>query len=153
MAVALQLSKSEHTSAVMEKLEGKSKEKDGLKWWPSSISAQSNDVEITSYVLMALIGQSTGSYIPTVKWILDQRSRVGGFKSTHDTVVGLQALIKFTELYKDKNDTLLKVEYTAKDKQGKEVKKSSFGIDPSNRMIWQQHEVSIGNCFGKIFLY
>ncbi|XP_055352507.1 CD109 antigen-like [Paramacrobiotus metropolitanus] len=51
------------------------------------------DVETTSYALLALCNSSfTGNLTPVVDWLLSQRNGHGGFKSTQDTIVALNAL-------------------------------------------------------------
>ncbi|XP_005182172.1 CD109 antigen [Musca domestica] len=141
VSVALQMSKSEQANQVLAKLQQKSHSKKGLKWWQSSNAEHSNDVEITAYALMALLGTNSLDNINIVKWILEQRNKAGGFKTTHDTVVALQALIRFNQKYPSNNDTLLKFNYAALDAQGLEVGNGFLGIDPSNSKIWQKIEL------------
>ncbi|XP_058975889.1 ovostatin [Musca domestica] len=138
VAVALQMSKNEHANEVLTKLEQKSHTEDGLMWWQSSNPAHSNDVEITAYALMALLERNSMDNINIFQWILQQRNKVGGFRSTHDTVVALQALIRYNEKYPSTNETLLKINYEAVDAQRLKIANGMFGIDPSNSEIWQQ---------------
>ncbi|XP_075114384.1 alpha-2-macroglobulin-like protein 1 [Leptodactylus fuscus] len=71
---------------------------------PSSGGSESANVELTSYVLMVL---TTGNNIPTyqiisasrtVSWLTKKQNSDGGFYSTQDTVVGIQAMAKYSEL-------------------------------------------------------
>ncbi|XP_055352557.1 CD109 antigen-like [Paramacrobiotus metropolitanus] len=51
------------------------------------------DVETTAYALLALCNSSySGDLSPIVDWLLSQRNGQGGFKSTMDTIVALNAL-------------------------------------------------------------
>ncbi|XP_009876744.1 PREDICTED: alpha-2-macroglobulin-like protein 1 [Apaloderma vittatum] len=65
---------------------------------------QSLDVELTAYVLLALLCKPniTGSDLTTasgiVAWLTRQQNAYGGFASTQDTVVALQALAKYAAL-------------------------------------------------------
>ncbi|XP_059494120.1 alpha-2-macroglobulin-like [Stegostoma tigrinum] len=69
-------------------------------WW----RAPSAEVEMTAYVLLALLSQPqiTHSELDNatsiVRWLVKQRNPYGGFASTQDTVVALQALALYTEL-------------------------------------------------------
>lgn len=51
------------------------------------------NTEITSYALLAHVQAGSIEHIvPIMKWLLAQRNEQGGFSSTQDTIVGLQAL-------------------------------------------------------------
>ncbi|KAF5301333.1 hypothetical protein FQA39_LY10731 [Lamprigera yunnana] len=69
-----------------------------LMWWSSSGPASTN-VEMTGYVLMSLVHQnSTDNLInanSVVRWLSSQRGPQGGFISTQDTVVALDAITKY----------------------------------------------------------
>ncbi|XP_052791384.1 pregnancy zone protein-like isoform X2 [Mya arenaria] len=68
---------------------------DDAGWW--YYAAPSAEVEMTAYVLLALLETKTSvdEMAPIVQWISRQRNAYGGFSSTQDTVVALQALAKF----------------------------------------------------------
>eukprot|EP00061_Rhincodon_typus_P006359 g26922.t1 len=69
-------------------------------WW----RAPSAEVEMTAYVLLALLSQPQVTHseldnaTSIVRWLVKQRNPYGGFASTQDTVVALQALSLYTEL-------------------------------------------------------
>ncbi|NXW62426.1 A2ML1 protein, partial [Eurystomus gularis] len=69
--------------------------------WSQPLSV---DVELTAYVLLALLSKPevTGSDLNTaagiVAWLTRQQNAYGGFASTQDTVVALQALAKYAAL-------------------------------------------------------
>ncbi|CAL1532262.1 unnamed protein product, partial [Lymnaea stagnalis] len=62
-------------------------------WRPPRIQAQSSDILITSYAILTFteLGR-VNEALPAVRWLTTQRNEQGGFSSTQDTVVGLQAL-------------------------------------------------------------
>ncbi|XP_030377047.1 CD109 antigen-like isoform X2 [Scaptodrosophila lebanonensis] len=65
------------------------------RWW---CWVWSNDVEITSYAMLTLLEtESPEDVLNALRWLVAQRNSFGGFASSQDTVVGLQALIKFAE--------------------------------------------------------
>nr|BAR45597.1 alpha-2-macroglobulin [Epanerchodus sp. RS-2014] len=75
-------------------------QKDNLMYWSNSGSgSDALDIETTSYVLLALATTDSGEdmkmAIDIVRWLTKQRNAYGGFKSTQDTVLALQALVKF----------------------------------------------------------
>lgn len=115
--------------------------KDNHKWWTSADKKQSNDVEITSYVLMAILETGGTEPFSILNWLIKQRCENGGFRTTHETVVGLQALIKFNEKYSNLHETLINVNFTAKDAQGMELKQSILEVTADNYMILQRLEV------------
>lgn len=61
-----------------------------------AIGAMSSDIEATGYALLALVehGDQTNA-AGAAKWLVSHRNSLGGFGSTQDTVVGLQALTAF----------------------------------------------------------
>ncbi|XP_021351698.1 alpha-2-macroglobulin-like isoform X2 [Mizuhopecten yessoensis] len=64
--------------------------------------APSAEIEITSYILLStIIGEQDNAVInaqPIVMWLTKQRNTLGGFSSTQDTVIGLQALSVYATL-------------------------------------------------------
>ncbi|XP_034668405.1 pregnancy zone protein isoform X2 [Drosophila subobscura] len=67
------------------------------RWW---CWVWSHDVEITSYALLTLLEteqETPDSVLNSIRWLVAQRNSFGGFASSQDTVVGLQALIKFAQ--------------------------------------------------------
>ncbi|EDW55785.1 GM17367 [Drosophila sechellia] len=70
-------------------------------WWTEDVQNGSpQDVEVTSYALLALMASKVDkpeSAISTVRWLLAQRNIHGDFESSQKTVVGLTALIEFSE--------------------------------------------------------
>ncbi|XP_053479920.1 alpha-2-macroglobulin-like [Ictalurus furcatus] len=77
----------------------------GGRYWSrvdSGSVTDSLEVEITSYVLLALMsgpqlsGFGLGYSASIVRWLSQQQNAFGGFRSTQDTVVALQALAKFS---------------------------------------------------------
>ncbi|XP_052786171.1 CD109 antigen-like [Mya arenaria] len=65
-----------------------------------SARAPPQDVETTSYALLTYIqmGKVTEAF-SIVKWLISQRNPTGGFVSTQDTMVSLQALSEFSSRF------------------------------------------------------
>ncbi|XP_040293851.1 alpha-2-macroglobulin-like protein 1 isoform X2 [Bufo bufo] len=100
----------ENRAAVMQKLDEKATKADGLLYWTQEAKSHSEsywskpksvDVEITGYLLLSYSSKKTptekerGNMAATVRWLTKQQNANGGFASTQDTVVALQALSKF----------------------------------------------------------
>ncbi|XP_077578127.1 alpha-2-macroglobulin-like [Stigmatopora nigra] len=80
-------------------------QEDGFTHWSqkSAGTSQSLSVEISSYVLLAKLGSSPtvedfGYASGIVRWLTSQQNYYGGFASTQDTVVALQALALYSTL-------------------------------------------------------
>ncbi len=104
---ALELAGSPHADVAHEQLMSKATtDEEGLHWGPS------NAVETTGYATLALLQR--GDYANAsraARWLVTQRNAFGGYGSTQDTVVGLQALIEFAAIASF--DTDLVVELSA----------------------------------------
>ncbi|XP_067167896.1 alpha-2-macroglobulin-like protein 1, partial [Apteryx mantelli] len=113
-----------------------------VKALPSSQSpwaaAASAEVEMTAYILLAFLSQphvssdhlATASSI--VRWLSKQQNPYGGFASTQDTVVALQALAKYATLTHSGNGDLA---VTVKSATGAA---QEFILENSNRLVVQQ---------------
>ncbi|XP_054894151.1 CD109 antigen [Poeciliopsis prolifica] len=100
VAYALALGKSNVLGRVITDLTRRADYRDGVMMWTVSGGPRSNNqqqhstqIEMASYVL--LVQFLRGSFlesIPLFKWLSMQRSYLGGFGTTQDTVVALQVL-------------------------------------------------------------
>ncbi|XP_032126250.1 alpha-2-macroglobulin-like protein 1 [Sapajus apella] len=96
------------------------------------------DVELTAYVLLAqltkpsLTQKEIAKATSIVAWLAKQRNAYGGFSSTQDTVVALQALAKYaTTAYMPSEDVSLAVKST-------ENFQRTFNVHSANRLVFQQ---------------
>ncbi|XP_038583673.1 CD109 antigen [Micropterus salmoides] len=106
LTYALALADSSTANMALSKLIGRAQKIDGVPMWSSpdgglssSWQPRSADIEMASYVLLSqhklgLIAEGLG----LMKWLSLQRNHNGGFGSTQDTVVALQALSTFAAL-------------------------------------------------------
>ncbi|XP_053410601.1 pregnancy zone protein-like [Nycticebus coucang] len=102
--------------------------------------APSAEVEMTSYVLLAYLtvqpAPSSGDLAMAsriVNWITKQQNPHGGFSSTQDTVVALQALSKHGAATFTKNEKTALVTVKSSDAFSKE-----FQVDDANRLLLQE---------------
>lgn len=69
---------------------------DELNWEKKKdADVTSLDVEISSYALLALYNNDISKSLKLIRWIVKQQNSLGGFQSTQDTVIALDALSKF----------------------------------------------------------
>ncbi|XP_063146713.1 C3 and PZP-like alpha-2-macroglobulin domain-containing protein 8 [Candoia aspera] len=114
---ALTLLRSPSAAAALRKMNGIAITQDGFTHWNLmgtlatgedtfmgfsdglSQSVVSAEVEMTAYALLTytVLGD-VASALPVVKWLSQQRNALGGFSSTQDTCVALQALAEYAIL-------------------------------------------------------
>ncbi|KAM8924689.1 alpha-2-macroglobulin-like protein 1 [Pelodytes ibericus] len=116
LAYAFTLSKdSDLRQHMLDVLEKKAIRKGGSKHWALD-SHDSGGVEMSSYVLLALLSDKAMSNKNIAEasnianWLIKQQNPWGGFFSTQDTVVALQALSKYAKsTFTDTLDVKVKV--------------------------------------------
>ncbi|KAL0108702.1 hypothetical protein PUN28_014092 [Cardiocondyla obscurior] len=142
-AYALNLAKHPYETSAFNFLESKAVTKQGLKWWSKPIPKdnknphyalpRSVDVEMTSYSLLLYLRRNlVADAIPVMKWLVKQRNTEGGFASTQDTVIGLQALAKLAEKL-SKDTSSVRISF----KHGDEGQ-SYINVNSGNSMILQK---------------
>ncbi|KFQ08881.1 Ovostatin, partial [Leptosomus discolor] len=134
----------------LEKLDKTATKESGLVYWqrenkppaehfPIFYSrAASAEIEMTSYVLLAWLNKAKLtsedlSYISRiVHWLVKQQNPYGGFSSSQDTVVALQALAQYGYLTFSKNShNTVKVNFM-------ESPSKTFQVNDENRFLLQQ---------------
>ncbi|XP_010738618.1 alpha-2-macroglobulin isoform X2 [Larimichthys crocea] len=136
----------ETRSKLITYLHQRSNTRGGTRHWDragaSGKGLDSLEVEMTSYVLLALVsgpimtdfGLDYSSSI--VRWLAQQQNPYGGFSSTQDTVVALQALAKYgAATYSAEGSTTVTV--TSLGSLNKE-----FTVDQTNRLLYQEEKLS-----------
>lgn len=145
---ALHLAKHELKDDFMERLEKRSSNINGMKYWTKiiPISERTNpwycqpltvNVEMTAYALQAFVeaGRSVDA-ISIMKWLITKRNKNGGFQSTQDTVVGIQALAKLASKIHNVDSN---VDIVVKSKNSSDT---SIKVSNSNALILQKFELS-----------
>lgn len=124
-AYALQLSQHNAKDFVLRSLDAKATLANGHMYWEKSMPPtdesrfrrkrpNSINTEMTAYALLAhlQVGGLSASAVQITRWLLTQRNAEGGFESTQDTLVGLQALAKVAEkLVNVRSDMQLALRY------------------------------------------
>ena len=90
---------------------------------------------MTSYALLTFLEANLlDDAIPILNWLIKQQNNLGGFTSSRDTVIGLQALYRM--VLRLASPVNLQIEFTYnKGKTGK------FSINQNTAMILQNTEV------------
>ena len=147
---ALQLAGSEQKDSLLTKLNTKSINKDGMKHWIKEVAEKKKEedtpwyhkpssvnVEMSAYALQAFLeADRDNEAVPIMKWLVTQRNANGGFASTQDTVVGLQALSKLA----------IKVNVADSDLQitvkPENSNPATIHVNSVNSLVLQKHELS-----------
>ncbi|NXN25590.1 OVOS protein, partial [Nycticryphes semicollaris] len=154
--------KAEKCESFLRVLQESAKEADGSWHWeqeersPSEKSssfldhAPSAEVEITSYVLLALLykpnqnREDLTKASGVVQWIIRQQNSYGGFSSTQDTVIALQALSVYAEdTYSSVTQNIVKI-------TSKKPFEKVFIVNNAHRLLLQ--ETSLPEAPGKYSL-
>ncbi|CAM4554746.1 unnamed protein product [Leuciscus chuanchicus] len=108
---AYALTLHDHQSAEARRVQQKLKDIANCGRGESVGKAAAESVETTAYALLSMLSVSD---MKTAKlaanWLTEQRKYGGGFQSTQDTVVALEALTKYSILSNDIGDLNLRVE-------------------------------------------
>ncbi|KAM4771054.1 CD109 antigen-like [Rhinophrynus dorsalis] len=105
-------------------------------WWQPS----SSDVEMVSYALLSHIIQNrVAEGIAVMRWLSQQRNHLGGYSSTQDTIVALQALSSFASMY-NINKTAARITVDGSDLNISET----FSINANNRILLQSKNIAVG---------
>ncbi|VDK54047.1 unnamed protein product, partial [Cylicostephanus goldi] len=93
------------------------------------------DVETTGYVLLSyMLDAETEKGLPLVRWLTAQRNAYGGFSSTQDTVIALQALGSYAEhAYSSDSNVTVTV--------GNGADNQAFGVSVRNAIVLQSYEL------------
>ncbi|KAH9514215.1 hypothetical protein Btru_028392 [Bulinus truncatus] len=150
-AYAFQLANSSQIQGVLDKLELKATVKDGRKYWhqPEQPKTTTNtwdfpnptkavDIEMTSYALLTYAARGNivaGKSI--MQWLTEQRNSNGGFSSTQDTVLALNALSEFAKQTYSNN---FNVQITT---QLNTTTSYTFNIDKTNSLLLQTRETPV----------
>jgi CD109 antigen len=107
-AYALVLGKHKAAQSLLVHLKDHAIVEEGLMHWENKVGVQRSKadtslplkIEIASYALLAFLkfGDETAA-LSIMNWLVTNRNSQGGFYSTQDTVIGLQALAEVAKVY------------------------------------------------------
>ncbi|XP_035390073.1 alpha-2-macroglobulin-like [Electrophorus electricus] len=125
---------------LLKELESVSISGDGRLHWSQSASGDSDSlaVEISSYVLLAVLTTDQlstadlGYANRIVSWLVRQQNPYGGFSSTQDTVVALQALALYsTKVFSSDGSSTVTVQSAGGDSH-------QFDVHQNNKLLYQE---------------
>ncbi|XP_029451477.1 CD109 antigen isoform X2 [Rhinatrema bivittatum] len=108
----------------------------GLSDWSQPTSA---DIELAGYALLSHLKQNrVAEGIPVMKWLSQQRNHLGGYSSTQDTILALQALSSFaSQMTVGKTELSISV-------TGPNLNDSvTFRINSQNRFLMQMQQIAV----------
>lgn len=144
---ALQVAKHSLKDTAFAKLDARAENKGDKKYWTKKVpesdknnpwynQPSSVNVEMSAYALLAYVeaNRETES-VPIMKWLVGQRNENGGFTSTQDTVVGLQALSKLAaKIYSPNSKVDIKLKHG-------DQKTTTLSVNDENSLILQKYEL------------
>ncbi|XP_029452719.1 CD109 antigen-like [Rhinatrema bivittatum] len=147
---ALSLANSTQASLALNQLNGRAETNAETKFWSSPTTGLSNywqprssDIETAAYGLLSHFQQNRiNEGIPILKWLSQQRSHLGGYSSTQDTIMALQAMSQFASRYSVGN-TGLTISVTG---PGSTLQ-TTFQINSQNLLVLQSHQLNVFQSF------
>ena len=108
-----------------------------LKAKENSSVITSEDVEISAYVVLTLVKlDKLPEALSVIRWLTTQRNSYGGFKSTQDTMIALQALAEYSlKITEDETDLEIEFEH-----DGKEIE---FEVTEDNKLLLQMQKLTL----------
>jgi len=104
---------------------------DGKRFWASVGEGKSaaKDIEMTGYGLLALTsaGRLTEAF-QAARWLLERRSDTGGFSSTQDTVVALNALASYATAAGQNVDVTLQVGHSGSNQESLQINAANMDV-------------------------
>jgi CD109 antigen len=155
-AYALELAQSEKRDAAHEKLmEMAQEDENGLHWGggveilpqpkirPTMEQGRSTEIEATGYATLALIKHADAfNASRAAKWLVSQRNAYGGYGSTQDTVVTLQALTAYSTEGRADVDLTVSIKGEGIDKKVRITQQNFDVLQMIEVPIGQQIEIS-----------
>ncbi|GLV36564.1 Thioester-containing protein 2 [Carabus blaptoides fortunei] len=121
---------------ILEKLLKISNKEQNLVWWEDPYST-ANSVETTAYAILALMSSDNVEYKgvahSAIRWLLTKRNPTGGFISTQDTVVALNALTEYALLMEI--NTNLNLSITVETDNKKDTYNINKALTPRNKQL------------------
>ncbi|XP_062981026.1 CD109 antigen [Elgaria multicarinata webbii] len=151
MTYALSLAKSAESKTALDILNERSEQQGDLRFWISPASELSDswqprsvDIEAAGYALLSHAKQDRLlEGIPIMKWLSQQRNHLGGFSSTQDTIVALQAL-STCAVHTTGIETEMDVTVDGYSEQNPSV----FRINNENRFLLKTKEIAASQPMG-----
>jgi len=113
------------------------------RYWGCRVSSEM--VEMTAYMIQSLVLRNrAGEAVDSVKWLGKQRNSRGGFVSTQDTVVALQALSMYSQnISSIPLDMSITVSRSSLTEEGENVSEwlGVFSMDETDKLLLRRQKV------------
>ncbi len=151
---ALTLAESGQAQRFQEAFEALATVEDGVKHWAKPVAQEENvdrwrcfyypppsaDIEMTGYALLMYLAQDKVAEAAAVaRWLTDQRNEYGGYGSTQDTVIGLQALSSYASILNSAPRNIA-IDITASAMPDYSL---SVSIDSDNSVVFQKIDLPV----------
>ncbi|XP_054164406.1 CD109 antigen-like isoform X2 [Oppia nitens] len=160
---ALHLADSPYRESAFNRLIGFAKKSTDYMWWEEDreeatnqtdkqsahfFYPRSNDIEMTSYALLTLVARSDlENAVPVLRWLISKQNSNGGFSSTQDTVIGIQALGGLAQRIST-TTVSLNVDFNYKADDRRDTK--NMRIDSNNAIILQRIELPVSTKYVEV---
>ncbi|XP_072000216.1 CD109 antigen-like [Engystomops pustulosus] len=146
VAYALSLANSSKAHDALTLLNSRGSTTEGKTFWCSQSETsnyywqpRTTDIETAAYALLSHFQQGRVlDGIPVMKWLSQQRNHLGGYLSTQDTIMALQALSKFL-LLAPSYETSLTLAVTGEDSH----EARTFHINSENHLVLQSQQMQV----------
>ncbi|XP_039256178.2 CD109 antigen-like isoform X2 [Styela clava] len=155
MTYALALTGSDKATDMLQSIDKMSTVKENTKFWEKSVVGVSkcearkercpfsNDkpsassIEMTAYILLTYVKMGRKDVMPIVRWLVEQRGAFGGYQSTQDTVMAIQALATVAALFSERD---MNLQVTVKHSENKDFMET-FQLEKNNQIVLQSTEL------------
>jgi len=120
----------------------------GKLFWSTGKDNKARDVELTAYMVLNLVSQNKLSEaLKAIKWLTTHRNRRGGFVSTQDTMVALEAISEYSKAVTE-DEVDLKVEAVVESsgddsEDGQEAWSETFDITKDNQLLFDKTKIPV----------
>ncbi|XP_025086516.1 CD109 antigen-like isoform X2 [Pomacea canaliculata] len=139
---ALHLARSGSKDLAFQRLQQNAITNNYTKHWERDPATSALNIEMTSYNLLTyILREDVEGAMPILRWLMELQGPKGGFISTQDTVVGLQALAEMAAA--NHNPVAVPLTVTVSWNSGGQAFKKDLTIDDSTKMLLQTVDVTI----------
>ncbi|XP_025086517.1 C3 and PZP-like alpha-2-macroglobulin domain-containing protein 8 [Pomacea canaliculata] len=139
---ALHLARSGSKGLAFQRLQQRAITNNYTKHWERDPATAALNIEMTSYNLLTyILREDVEGAMPILRWLMELQGPKGGFISTQDTVVGLQALAEMAVA--NHNPVAVPLTVTVSWNSGGQAFKKDLSIDDSTKMLLQTVDVTI----------
>ena len=116
----------------------------GKMSWTTGKDNKARDVELTAYIVLSLVLEDRLSdALQAIKWLATNRNSRGGFVSTQDTIVALQAISEYSEKIRDFKPELRIVSTVAGADKESAGQTDVYEITKDNELLFNRFKIPL----------